>query len=288
MWLEFLWRVVSVFVWVAAGLAAARVLLSRPGLFAGLSRRLGVPASLFLLSLGEARAAHVVLADLLRRGAVGFRHVVKFSFVTWPLRVVLLHLRLGVVQVALGSLGLLGAVYLGVVYLPSLAGLALGLWLGRGLQWPEVEASPRGLSAPSILRTAFSVAWRYAAFEAFFLALDLLGLRVELGWLPLSPEALAVASIAAVRPTLGIMAAAPPYWGGRMSGAEVLAALVVGRLVFMTLQEFPRSAVQFYGSIYPPAAAARLVAYTAAVLFAVSLPVAAALLWLAALNSSPP
>jgi hypothetical protein len=132
------------------------------------------------------------------------------------------------------------------------------------------------------------VAARYAVFEAVFFALDLSGVRLELGWIPLRPEAMAVASLAAVRPTLGIMAAAPPYWGGRLSAAEVLAALVVGRLVFMALQEFPRSAVQFYGSIYPPAAAARLVAYTAAVLFAVSLPVAAALLWLAALNSSPP
>ncbi len=282
MWLEFVWRVASVFVWVVVGLVAARVLLSRQGLFMGLSRRLGIPASLFLLSLGEARAAHVVLAEHLKTGAVGFRHVLKFSFVTWPLRVVLLHLRLGVVQVAVGSLGVLGLVYLGVVYIPSVVGLALGLWLGRGLRWPEVEAAARGLSAPSILRTALSVAWRYAVFEAAFLLLDLLGLRVELGWLPLSPEALAVASIAAVRPTLGIMAAAPPYWGGRVSGAEVLAALVVGRLVYMALQEFPRSAVQFYGSIYPPKVAARLVAYTAAVLFAATLPMAALLLWLAA------
>jgi hypothetical protein len=43
--------------------------------------------------------------------------------------------------------------------------------------------------------------------------------------------------------------------------------------------------VQFYGSIYPPAVAGRLVLYTAAVLFAVSLPAAALLLWLAATKS---
>jgi len=172
-----------------------------------------------------------------------------------------------------------------LVYLPSLVGMAIGLWLGRGLRWPEAEAAAARLSAPSIFRTALSVAGRYAVFEAVFLVLDLLNVRVRLDWLPLSPEAVAAASLAAVRPTLGIMAAAPSYWGGRVSAGEVLAALLLGRLVYMALQEFPRATVQFYGSIYPPAVAGRLVLYTAAVLFAVSLPAAALLLWLAATKS---
>ena len=282
---EFLWRVVSVFAWTAGGLFVARFLSARAWLFVGLSRRLGVPGGLFVVGLGEARAAHAALAQLLRRGEVDFRHVLKFSFVTWPVRVVFLHLRLGVVPVAVGSLGLLGVAYLSLVYLPSLVGMAIGLWLGRGLRWPEADAAAARLSAPSIFRTALSVAGRYAVFETVFLALDLWNVKIRLDWLPLSPEAVAAASLAAVRPTLGIMAAAPPYWGGRVSAGEVLAALLLGRLVYMALQEFPRATVQFYGSIYPPAVAGRLVLYTAAVLFAVFLPAASLLLWLAATKS---
>jgi hypothetical protein len=148
---EFLWRIVSVFAWTAGGLFVARFLSARAWLFVGLSRRLGVPGGLFVVGLGEARAAHAALAQLLRRGEVDFRHVLKFSFVTWPVRVVLLHLRLGVVPVAVGSLGLLGVAYLGLVYLPSLVGMALGLWLGRacgGLrQTPPWRGSRRRLSS---------------------------------------------------------------------------------------------------------------------------------------------
>ena len=63
---EFLWRIVSVFAWTAGGLFVARFLSARAWLFVGLSRRLGVPGGLFVVGLGEARAAHAALAQLLR------------------------------------------------------------------------------------------------------------------------------------------------------------------------------------------------------------------------------
>lgn len=267
------WRVAWVFLWVYAGLWAARLLMSRLDRYMQpLSKRLGIPASLILLTIAEARSAHAVAAEYLKKGEIGPSHVVKFSLVTWPFRTFLMHLRLGIVQLALSSLGPLGAIYLGVVYLPSLTGLAMGLVLWRGAAWPSLDIAARAAPRVNILKTSLSIAARYAAFETLFLALDMAGLRIDLSFIPLSPEAVAIASIAAVRPSLGIMAAAPAYWGGRINAAETLAALLIGRLLYMSIYEFPRSTVQFYGAIYPPGLAGKLVLYTAAVMYAVTIP----------------
>ncbi|MFN3803751.1 MAG: hypothetical protein ACK4SY_01700 [Pyrobaculum sp.] len=276
--LEHITRVFSVFLSTALGLLLARYLYDRlEALTRPLSRRLGVPAPLLALSIGEARAPHVVMAQWLRGGAVAFRHVLVFSFLTWPIRVVLLHLRLGIIPLALGALGLLGAIYLSVVYLPSVVGLLLALHLGRGLVWPVGIDAGRQFASINILKTAGGLTARYAAFEAIFAAMDLLGIRIDFSFLPLRPEALAVASVASVRPSLGIMAAAPAYFGGRISAGEVLLSLLLGRLVYMSVFEFPRSAVQFYGSIYPPSVASRLVLYTALVMYGATLPILAVL-----------
>ncbi|MFN7106126.1 MAG: hypothetical protein ACK4M3_06040 [Pyrobaculum sp.] len=283
--LDYVTRVFSVFISTVLGLLFARYLYDRvETLTKPLSRRVGVPAPLLALSIGDARAPHVVMAQWLREGVVAFRHVLVFSFLTWPLRVVLLHLRLGIIPLALGALGLLGAVYLSVVYLPSVAGLLLALHLGRGLVWPIGTDAGRRVASINILKTAGGLTARYAAFEAIFAAMDLLGLRIDFSFLSLSPEALAVASVASVRPSLGIMAAAPAYFAGRISAIEVLLALLVGRLVYMSIFEFPRSAVQFYGSIYPASVASRLVLYTALVMYGAMLPVLAVLFLMAGIG----
>lgn len=265
-------RGVSVFVSVVVGLLLARFLLGRlEGVVRPVSRWVGVPVSLLALSVVEARAPHVVLAEAYRSGVVGFRHILQFSFATWPLRVVLLHLRIGVIPIAVGALGVLGAVYLGLVYLSSLVGFLVALRLRVG--WPDLSGGVSRVVSVGVWRPAASLTAKYLVFELVFFLLGLLGVGFSLGWLPLSPEAVAVASISAFRPTYGIMAAAPAYFGGRLDAFEVLVALLVGRLVFMSVFEFPRSAVQFYGSIYPAGVAGRLVAYTAAVLYGTTVPV---------------
>ncbi|MCU7786784.1 hypothetical protein ODS41_02415 [Pyrobaculum sp. 3827-6] len=276
MWFELLWRGALVFVSVVVGLYAAGRLLWRVERLAGpISRRTGVPASLVALAVVEAKAPHAVLAEAYRRGVLEFRHLLQFTFATWPLRVVLLHLRIGVIPVALGALGWLGAAYLGLVYLSSAVGFLIA-WRTK-VRWPDMSAELRRLSGVRVWRQAASVTLRYLAFEAVFMALDLLGIRISFGWLPLSPEALAVASIAAFRPTYGIMAGAPAFHSGRIGAVELLLALMLGRVVYMSVYEFPRSAVQFYASIYPPGVAGRLTAYTAAVMYSTAVPVLAAL-----------
>lgn len=276
MWLDLLWRGALVFFSVAAGLyIASRLLWKVERLAQPISQRTGVPATLVALAVAEARTPHVILADAYRRRAVGFAHLLQFTFATWPIRVVLLHLRIGVIPVALGSLGLLGAAYLGIVYLSSALGFIIALRIKA--KWPELSAELKRLRGANIWRQAFSVTWRYMVFEAIFLLLDHLGVRFTFNWLPLSPEALAVASIAAFRPTYGIMAAGPAYHAGRIGSVELLLALLLGRVVYMTVYEFPRSAVQFYASIYPPSVAGRLTAYTAAVMYSTALPALAIL-----------
>ncbi len=286
--MEFATRVLTVFISTALGLWVARHLYRRLELLATpLSKRLDLPVGLVALSIAEARAPHAILARWMAEGAVTFRHVLTFSFVTWPLRTVLLHLRLGIIPLAVGALGPLGLAYLSIVYLPSVVGFAIATRMGRGLQWPRNVDTAKLATSVNILKTAAEIAGRYAIFEVVFLLLDLWGVRISLDFAPLTPEAIAVASIAAVRPSLGIMAAAPLYFGGRMAAAEVLLALLLGRLVYMSVFEFPRSAVQFYGSIYPPAAASRLVVYTALVMYGVTLPILAAL-WLVSMYGKPP
>ncbi|MEM0276439.1 hypothetical protein [Pyrobaculum sp.] len=273
-------RAATVFFSVLVGLyVASRLLWRIEKLAAPISKRTGVPASLVALAAVEARTPHVILAEAYKRGDLGFGHLIQFTFATWPIRVVLLHLRIGVIPIALGALGLLGAAYLALVYLSSLLGLAISLKLRN--TWPDMAAEIRRVSSINPLRRAAAVAASYLTFEALFIALDLLGLRLTLDWLPLSPEAIAVASISAVRPTYGIMAAAPLYHGGRLSPLETLLALLLGRVVYMTVYEFPRSAVQFYASIYPPAVAGKLTAYTAAVMYSTAVPAIALLFVLA-------
>ncbi|MEM1615069.1 MAG: hypothetical protein QXP31_03575 [Pyrobaculum sp.] len=273
---DVLLRAATVFVSVVAGLYAARYLLWRiEKLAAPLSKRTGIPASLIALSTVDARTPHAVLAQLLREGAVEFRHVLQFTFATWPIRVVLMHLRIGVIPVALGALGLLGAVYLLIVYLSSLLGFFIAVRVKAA--WPDVAASARRIASINVWRQAASITLKYLAVEAVLLALEAAGLRMRLDWLPLPPEAVAVASVAAVRPTYGIMAAAPLYHTGRVGAVDILIALLAGRVAYMTVYEFPRSAVQFYASIYPPGVAGRITAYTAAVMYATALPALAVL-----------
>lgn len=265
-------RALYVFISVVVGLLFAKYLLSRvEKLATPISKRVGVPASLVALTIAEARTPHVVLAEAYKSGAVEFRHILQFSFATWPIRVVLLHLRIGVIPIAIGALGLLGVVYLFFVYLSSFVGLAIAARIKK--KWPDFSAAASRVATVNVWRTAASLTARYLIFEAIFLAIEAAGVKISLGWLPLSPEAVAVASISAFRPTYGIMAAAPAYWGGRIDGLETLVALLTGRLVYMTIYEFPRSAVQFYGSVYPAAVAGRLVTYTAAVMYSTTLPI---------------
>ncbi|MEM1599120.1 hypothetical protein [Pyrobaculum sp.] len=77
------------------------------------SKKTGTPASLTALSFVDARTPLATLAKMLGEGALGFRHVFQYPIATWPKGVVML--RIGVMPVALGSLGLLGGVYLLVV-----------------------------------------------------------------------------------------------------------------------------------------------------------------------------
>jgi len=274
--LDAAYRAAMVFISVAVGLLAAKYLLRHlERVAAPISRRTGVPASLVALAVADARTPHAILARALGEGRVDMRHIVQYTFATWPIRVVLLHLRIGVIPIALGALGLLGAAYLAVVYLSS----ALGFLLATRIRakWPDVTADVAKTPTVKILRQAASITARYAVFEAVFMALEALGVAVPMEWLPISPEAALVASISAVRPTYGIMAAAPLYHAERLTPLEVLIALVAGRVAYMTIYEFPRSAVQFYASIYPPAVAAKLTGYTALVMYATALPALAAL-----------
>mgnify|MGYP001770664190 CR=1 FL=1 len=273
-------RAATVFFSVLVGLyIASRLLWRIERLAAPISKRTGVPASLVALAAVEARTPHVILAEAYKRGDLGFSHLVQFTFATWPIRVVLLHLRIGVIPVALGALGLLGAAYLALVYLSSVLGLAIALKMRN--TWPDMAAEIRHVSSASPFKRAATVAGSYLLFEAVFIVLGQLGLRVSLSWLPLSPEAIAVASISAFRPSYGIMAAAPLYHGGRVAPLELLLALMLGRVVYMSVYEFPRSAVQFYASIYPPAVAGKLTAYTATVMYSTALPAIAVLFILA-------
>lgn len=264
------WGTAAAFASTLLGLLLARRLYDRlEALARPISRLVGMPASLVALSAVDPRTPHVLLAQAMRQGILDFRHVLAFSLATWPLRSFMLHLRLGIVPLALSSLGPLGAAYLAAVYLPPLAGLALAI-RRRPARWPEGLAAA-GRAAVSPLRAALSVTARYAVFEALFAAVEALGLRPRLE-LPLSPEAVAIASAAAVRPSLGIAAAGPAYRLGRVAASEVLAALLLGRLVYLAAYELPRGAVQLYASIYPPGVASRLALCTAAVIYGVSLP----------------
>ena len=260
-------RIGLVFVSVFLGLRLAGVLMGRlERALAPVSRGVGMPAGLLAVGVLEPRLAHGALSRLLREGEVTERHVVAYSLVSWPFRFAAMYLRLGIFPLALGALGMVGAAYLAMVFVPSLVGLAIGMAMVRGLSWPQLDAAPheRTLAA---LRQALGVTARYAAFEAVFYGLSLLGVSIPLGWLPLSPTAVAVLAAASARPSLGVMAAGPALANGLITPVETLAALLMGRLVYMTVYEFPRSTVQFYASYYPARTAMRILMYTAGIMY---------------------
>ncbi len=260
-------RIGLVFVSVFLGLRLAGVLMGRlERALAPVSRGVGVPAGLLAVGVLEPRLAHGALSRLLREGTVTERHVVAYSLVSWPFRFTVMYLRLGLFPLALGALGVVGAAYLAIVSVPSLVGLVVGVAVARGLSWPQPDAVPRERTL-SALRQALGVTVRYAAFEALFYGLSLLGVSVPLNWLPLSPTAVAVLAAASVRPSIGIMAAGPALANGLITSTETLAALLMGRLVYMTVYEFPRSTVQFYASYYPARTAMRILMYTAGIMY---------------------
>lgn len=99
-------------------------------------------------------------------------------------------------------------------------GLAIGLALLKGATWPSLEIAVESIPGVNMLKTSPLIAARYAAFEALFLALDMAGLKINTPFLPLTPGVVAIASIAAVIPSLGIMAVAPAYWEGRINAVS--------------------------------------------------------------------
>jgi len=270
-------RILNVFLAVAAGVYIAEKMITRLPRAGG--RILGVPTPLFAISAVDARAAHAYLAQLLSSGSITMTHVYVYTLLTWPLRTLLLQLRVGALPLALTSLGpLLGLAYTMLVMGPSTIAFIVGLVMARRVEWPDVaelRSVRRGFRGA--LRTAASVTIRYAAFEAVFAALSRFGIKLSLAWLPLSPVAIAVASLAATRPTMGIAAAAAPLAHGLITPLEALAALFVGRLIFMTVYEMPRTYAQFYASIYPAKVAARVMALVLAVFYPTSIAIALAI-----------
>jgi len=243
--LDAAYRAAMVFTSVAAGLFAAKYLLCHlERVSAPISRRTGVPAGLMALAVADVRTPHAILARAFGEGRVDMRHIVQYTFATWPIRVILLHLRIGVISIALGALGLLGAAYLAIVYLSSALGFLLATRIR--VKWPDVAADVAKTPTVKILRQAASITAQYAVFEAVFIALEALGVAVPMGWLPISPEA-------------------------------VLIALVAGRVAYTTIYEFPPLCRPVLRLHIPPAVAAKLTGYTALVMYATALPALATL-----------
>jgi len=244
-----------------------------------LPEELSLPA---IMSLLDNKTAHLVVSSLRKEEKIGDSVVITYNLVTRPFTTVSMLIRTSL-PVALAALGLyVGLFYVSLVIAAAFMCMVAGTIYGRiklklvsSLQFKIPISTIDKPSRRGAFRAAFKKATamvrfvmkRYLLVLAFMIFLTLIGFFDWLGsmigaytrMLGFSPEFALLLSVRSVAPTVGILMAGEMLRVGMISVREALLALIIGRLIFLIIFDYPRHAFPFYSSIYPLKLAAKLV-----------------------------
>jgi len=244
---------------------------------ARLPEKLSVP---MITGMIDFRAEHAMVSSLASNKALSHGEVVCYSLVSLPFggsRAMIQY----VLPVAVAGLGLtVGAIYVSLLVLGLFVGMVMGVVGGRiflkGGRDIALGNGARGRRAggkvdlrKSLARAASmtkGVGIRYVMVVMVLSLLLYFGVFEHLKSLsaPLaraflvSPASLPITITYAINPTAAILMAGESIKEGIVVWKEALIALLVGRIIFAMISEFPRHSFPFYVSMYRPRLALKL------------------------------
>lgn len=240
-----------------------------------LPKELSIPAMMGVL---DHKAEHSVISSLRKNNLLNDSAVLAYNLATMPLSFVFFFFKL-YLPVVIVSLGLyVGLLYIAFSLLTSMVAMIVGIAYGRvkleckSINIPQKIDSPvkKKTVAKNSLKKAMGmttyVIKRYILVLITMTALTFVGffdwLKVVIqsytSSIGFSPEFAFILSVQSVNPTIGILTAGEILRKSLISIKEVLIALLLGRLLFLIIFDYPRHSFPFYVSMYPAKLAAKL------------------------------
>ncbi len=220
-------------------------------------------------------AAHGLLGALYERGVVGDVDVIA-AILVGSLMVRIYYLLRFYIPYALPVLGpVLGGAYIAYAFTASLLMASIGVAYARlkgrreqrgtaGSLGGELPVSAKRRSFKEALRESARKAWKLYCRIAWKLALALGVVTVllqagffkavgsfladKIPWL--TAEQLAVVAAMIASPIAAIPVAGELYRRGLLTMGQALSALIIGRMIFISVNDMPKSALPVYTSVY--------------------------------------
>jgi len=287
---EYLTALLNVLPWLLAtvflGVFVADVLAQR-GLFIKLGapfrfvvRIAGLPlqlSSVLTVGLIDSRAEHSILSTLYKEGKIGDRHVMSYTMMAMPFSGTRLLIQY-TLPTAVALLGVdMGLMYFLLMVIALLVAIAIGVVIGRTspklqISVDELEARRGAASykaaAKKALRMCYRVGIRYVVvytvvtalfFAGVFTYVENLGKAIT-AYTPLGVYPVTIAVLYSTSPIAAMALAGELASKGLATAKEALMRLILGRLFFAVISEYPRHSFPFYVSFYPVKLAAKLTA----------------------------
>jgi len=223
-------------------------------------------------ALFSPRAAHTVVATMYRRKEVSDKQVILFSLIAAPFSALNTVLRT-TFPIALASLGpKYAAIYLAIALVPAATRFVMGLLYGVAVRRSMIASSTSIEDIVVMRSTHFNlkrsicrgIRVGYRLGIRILIALILINVLMALGILSyiatyleplakvfgLSSTATAIFMIAALRPTLAIVALGDMLSRGVVTAVEGFTAIVLGHILFFLLIDTPRAILPLYTALY--------------------------------------
>lgn len=256
-------------------------LISRPLVplmrFANLPEAFSMPA---IVSIIDIRSGLSVVKHLLDRSKVDDSMVIAYKLTTRPFSATHMLIRYNL-PVSIAALGpFVGSIYVALSFASTVICMLMGIVYGKlkiKTRSEEVKldlarcTKNKGDVVKSSLKSALDVTkkvvCRYAIITTvitsllFFGFFDFVSNNVDayIKQVGLSSDFATLISINIFSPTSAMLTAGEFLRNELLSVKECLTALFVGRLLFLTIMDYPRHAFPFYASILPAKLASKLV-----------------------------
>jgi hypothetical protein len=240
-----------------------------------LPKELSIPAMIGILN---SKAEHSIVSSLKKNNSLSDTTIVIYNLVTMPLSFAFFFLKF-YLPVVIVSLGLyVGLLYTAISLFSSLIGMIIGVTYGRlKLEITSITITRRAdftvkkkIAAKNSLKTATRMTTyimkRYLLILAFIATLTLTGffdwlksaVQSYISTMGFSPEFALILSVQSISPTMGILTAGEMLRQCLIGVKETLLALILGKLIFLIVFDYPRHSFPFYVSMYPTKLAAKL------------------------------
>jgi len=267
------WLLATVFLGVfVAEVLAQRGLFTKLGApFRFVEKIAGLPlqlSSVLTAGLIDSRAEHSILSTLYKEGRIGDRHVMSYTMTAMPFsgtRALIQY----ILPTAVALLGVnMGLMYFLLMVAASLVAMAIGIVIGRtspklqiSVDAPEARrgAASYKAAAKKALHMCYRVGIRYVVVYAIVTALLFAGVfayvenfgKVITTYIPLGVYSATIAVLYGTSPIAAMALAGELVSKGLATAKEALTGLILGRLFFAIISEYPKTLFPLLRQLLP-------------------------------------